>query len=328
MKKSLLLLMIILSNISFANPSNQDIISINTPDMQITPKVKAINNIRLKIKARYGLDIRINADQRYSEKNELEALELGLTNMVIVSSNSLVEKYELKDFDVFDVPFIFNGLNEFNKFNNSLVSEEFLREINKKNKNLYGLTFWAKNYKHVESNMKINSYSDIKNKLFILPDTRINNVINAVVNPANQSKLSLEDLKESDGTKNIIYSTMLSLSDFEKYKFSNYNKSVLLTYHGLDIDVVIINKRWFNKLTTDVQMGIVEIIKECGIDQQNFMLADNQNNIEKFKAKGISVTPISTIERNTFKKEMAPVHRYYYDNINKDLLIKIYNLFK
>lgn len=330
MKKSLLLLMVILSNISisFASPSNQEIVSINTPDMQITPKVKAINNIRLKIKAKYNLDIRVNADQRYSEKNELDALELGLTNMVIISSNSLVNKYDLKDFDVFDIPFIFNGLNEFNKFNNSLVSEELLREINKKNKNIYGLTFWAKNYKHIESNSKINNYLDMKTKSFILPESEINRVISMVISPGIQSNIVLDDLKERDGTKNIIYSTMLSLSDFEKYKFANYNKNILLTYHGLDIDVVLINKRWFNRLPPDVQMGIVEIVKECGIDEQNFMLSDNQLSIQKLKEKGISFVPVSTEERNVFKKEMAPVHRYYYEHINKDLLIKIYNLFK
>lgn len=328
MKKSLLLLMIMLSNISFASLSNEDIISINTPDTQITSKVKAINNIRLKIKARYGLDIRVNADQRYSEKNELEALELGLTNMVIISSNSLVEKYELKDLDVFNIPFIFNGLNEFNKFNNSLVSEELLRQINQKNKNIYGLTFWAKDYKHIQSNNSINNYVDIQNKLFVLSNSNVNTITKLVINPGNQTKFSLDDIKDNDINKNIIYSTMLSLSEFEKYKFANYNKNILLTYHGLDIDVVIINKRWFNRLSTEVQNGIVEIIKQSGIDQQKFMLEDNQKSINNLKDKGTSIIPISIEERNTFKKQMAPVHRYYYDYINKDILIKIYNLFK
>lgn len=327
MRKSLLLIMMLLSNLSFAYTSNQEVISINSPDVQNTPKAKAINNIRIKIKEKYNLDIKINAEQKYSEKNELEALELGLTNMVIISSNSLVEKYELKDFDAFDIPFIFNGLNEFNKFNNSLVSEEFLREINHKNKNLYGLTFWAKNYKHIESNSTLNKYQDIKNKLFILPSTEINKVTSMIVSPNTESKIFLDDVKEGDN-KNIIYSTMLSLPDLEKYKFSTYNKNILLTYHGLDIDVVLVNKRWFNKLSTDVQMGIIDIIKNVGLTEQTMMLSDNQNYINNFKSKGANIVQITPEDRNLFRKEMAPVHRYYYDHINKDLLVKIYNLFK
>lgn len=327
MKKSLLLMMILFANISFAYTGNQEVISINSPDLQNSPKSRAINDIRNQIKEKYNLDIKVNAEKRYSEKNELDALQLGLTNMVIISSTSLVEKYELKDFDVFDIPFIFNGLNEFNKFNNSLVAEDFLREINQKDKNLYGLTFWAKNYKQIESNSKLNNYQDTKGKLYILPATEINKATSMVMNPNANSNIYLDDLKDKDNSKNFIYSTMLSLPDLEKYKFT-YNKNILLTYHGLDIDAVLVNKRWFNKLSTDVQMGIIDIIKNEGLKEQEMMLAENQNYINNLKSKGVNIVQITPTDRNLFRKEMAPVHRYYYNYINKDLLVKIYNLFK
>lgn len=328
MRKNLLLLMILLSNISFALPSNQEVISINSSDVQVTPKSKAINEIRAKIKDKYHLDIKVNAEQRYLEKNELDALELGLTNMVIISSNNMVEKYGLRDFDVFELPFIFNGLNEFNKFNNSLVSEEILRQVNKKNKNLYGLTFWAKNYKHVESNFEVVDYQSIKNKPFMVSQTEINTVVSLAMNPNGSNKVGFEELKDNNDKKNIIYANMLSLPDYEKYKFSDYNKNVYLTYHGIDIDIVLVNKRWFNKLPTDVQMGIIDIIKEVGLTQQNMMLIENQNLINNFKSKNINVKTITPSDRSLFKKEMGTAHRYYYNNINKDLLVKIYNLFK
>lgn len=328
MRKSLLLLMILLSNISFALTSNQEVISINSPDTIVTPKSKAINEIRNKIKEKYQLDIKVNSEQKYLEKNELEALELGLTNMVIISSNNMVEKYGLRDFEIFEIPFIFNGLNEFNKFNNSLVSEEILREVNKKNKNLYGLTFWAKNYRHVESNSDLTNYQNLKSKTFVLPATEINTAVSMTFNPNNQTKIFLDDIKDNNDIKNIIYSNMLSLPDYEKFKVSEYNKNVLLTYHGIDTDIVLVNKRWFNKLSTDVQMGIIDIIKNVGLTQQNSMLLENQNIINRLKSKNINVNTITPADRALFKQEMGIVHRYYYNHINKDLLVKIYNLFK
>ena len=97
MKKSLLL-MIFLSNISlaFGYASNQEMISINTIDEQTTPKAKAINEVRNRVKNKYQLDIQLNYDQKYLEKNEFEALELGLTNMIITKTNTIVQKYALR----------------------------------------------------------------------------------------------------------------------------------------------------------------------------------------------------------------------------------------
>ena len=87
LKKSLLLLLL-LSNVSLASPNKEDIISINSPDIKETPESQAINQIVYSIKNKYGIDLKINSEQRYSEKNELEALELGLTNMVIINTTN------------------------------------------------------------------------------------------------------------------------------------------------------------------------------------------------------------------------------------------------
>lgn len=322
----ILLMLTALSNPCFANLSHQEIISINTTENK-TPKANAINEIRDRIKNKYQIDIKLNAEQKYLEKNELEALELGLTNIIILNSNILSNKYKLKDFDIFEIPFIFNGLKEFNKFNNSLVSEELLKKINDKNKNLYGLTFWAKNYKHVQSSIEIKNYENLKNKSFNLPATEINNSIALTINPENSKRLVLDETN-SYKLNNTMYSTMLSLNEFEKYKMSDKNKNILLTYHGFDIDIILINKRWFNKLSTEVQAGIIDIIKKVGEDEQKNILIEDQKLINNLKSKGVIINPISFEDRALFKKEMAPVHRYYYNYINKDLLIKIYNLFK
>lgn len=327
MRKSLLLIMILLSNISFAYTNNQEVISINSTDVNNSPKVKIINAIKMRIKEKYQLDIKINAEQIYAEKNELEALELGLTNMVVLKSTTMIDKYNIRDFDIFEIPFIFNGLNEFNTFNNSVVSEELLRKINKKNKNIYGLTFLAKNYKQIESSTDMSTYQNIKNKSLLLPETEINNVLSNVLNP-NNKEIIVGELNKEHFNKNNNYTNMLSIDDFDKYEMFKYNRNILLTYHGLDIDIVLVNKRWFNKLSTETQVGIIEIIKNAGLEGQKLMLVENQNVINKLKSQNITIKQISPEDRDLFRKEMAPVHRYYFNYINKDLLIKIYNLFK
>lgn len=327
MRKSLLLIMILLSNISFAYTNNQEVISINSTDVNNSPKVKIINAIKMRIKEKYQLDIKINAEQIYAEKNELEALELGLTNMVVLKSTTMINKYNIRDFDIFEIPFIFNGLNEFNTFNNSVVSEELLRKINKKNKNIYGLTFLAKNYKQIESSTDMSTYQNIKNKSLLLPETEINNVLSNVLNP-NNKEIIFGELNKEHFNKNNNYTNMLSIDDFDKYEMFKYNRNILLTYHGLDIDIVLVNKRWFNKLSTETQVGIIEIIKNAGLEGQKLMLVENQNVINKLKSQNITIKQISPEDRDLFRKEMAPVHRYYFNYINKDLLIKIYNLFK
>lgn len=325
-KKSLLLLLL-LNNFSFANPSKEEIISINSPDLKETPKSKAINQIVYSIKNKYGIDLKINSEQRYSEKNELEALELGLTNMVIINTTNLVQKYGLRNYDVFELPFIFNDLNSFNKFNNSLIAENLLREVNNKNKNLYGLTFWAKDYKQIQSNNEIKTYNDILNNSFVLENTEINQKFKKMINSKTPNTMDLEYLKENNMNKKLIYSTMMSLSEAEKNGFFNLGyKNVLLTYQNLEIDIVLVNKRWFNKLNPETQLGIIDIVRNMGIYQQSLMIKSNANLINQLKAKGIKVDQISLEERKIFKKEIAPVHNFFYHNINNDLLTNIYKI--
>lgn len=312
--RRILLSLLLLSNISFAYTNDPDIISINSSDLQDTLKYKAINDLKNKLKQKYQLDVRVNSEYKYLEKSELDALELGLTNMIIISSNSIVQKYGIRDFDLFEIPFIFNGLAEFNTFNNSSVSNELLNKVNQKNPNIYALTFWAKNYKHIESSSYIVDYKSIKNLNFALPNTEINSIISKSFN----SKVNQTDPS----------TYMLSISDYNKYQIFNYNKNVLLTYHGLDIDIVLVNKRWFNKLSQENKSDIIQVIRNTGFEQQNKMLIENKMLIDKLVNQKITFKQITVEDRKLFKQEMAPVHRYYYDYINKDILLKTYKLFQ
>ena len=120
---------------------------------------------------------------------------------------------------------------------------------------------------------------------------------------------------------------MLSLSDFDKYKIYEYHKNVLLTYHGIDVDVVLVNKRWFNKLSTEAQIGIIDIIKKAGLDEEKLMLQKNADLVKSLKAKNIQINNISQKDRLEFRKDMVAIHRYYWKNINPNLLVNIYKLF-
>ena len=93
--------------------------------------------------------------------------------------------------------------------------------------------------------------------------------------------------------------------------FNSGYKNVLLTYQNLEIDVILVNKRWFNKLTPETQLGIIDIIRNMGIYQQSLMIQNNANLINQLKAKGIKVDLISPEERKLFKKEIAPIHSFF-----------------
>ena len=326
MKKAIILFCLYLISINSFATSNQEVISINSSDNQSTPKTKTIELIKEQIKNKYNINIKINADQQYSDKLELEALELGLTNMVIVNSSSLLKKYNLNDYEVFELPFLFRSLNDFNIFSNSLIAEDMLREINHQNKNIYGLSYWAKDYKQIESNSLIASYSDIKNLSLVLEDNQVNKLIQNNLTKNTNNK-NLTEIKESNSSNNLIYSFMLSLSDFDKYKIYEYHKNVLLTYHGIDVDVVLVNKRWFNKLSTEAQIGIIDIIKKAGLDEEKLMLQKNADLVKSLKAKNIQINNISQKDRLEFRKDMVAIHRYYWKNINPNLLVNIYKLF-
>src|SRR5688572_15045485 len=82
--------------------------------------------------------------QLYKDKEELEALQLGAVQM-LAPSLAKFGPLGVKEFEVFDLPYIFDSYEELHKVTQGPVGESLLRKLEAKN--IRGLAYWDNGFK-------------------------------------------------------------------------------------------------------------------------------------------------------------------------------------
>src|ERR1035438_650958 len=85
----------------------------------------------------------------YKDKEELEALQLGAVQM-LAPSNSKFGPIGIKDFEVFDLPFLLPSLASLRKVTEGPIGKKMLTLLNAKG--MIGLAYWDNGFKQMSAN--------------------------------------------------------------------------------------------------------------------------------------------------------------------------------
>ena len=85
--------------------------------------------------------------QLYKDKEELEALQLGAVQM-LAPSNSKFGPIGVKEFEVFDLPYILPDLKTLRKVTDGPLGDKLLKLLD--SKGMTGLAYWDNGFKHDE----------------------------------------------------------------------------------------------------------------------------------------------------------------------------------
>src|SRR5215813_4026968 len=99
----------------------------------------------------------------YKDKEELEALQLGAVQM-LAPSNSKFGPIGVKEFEVFDLPFILPDLKTLRKVTDGPLGAKLLKLLDAKG--MTGLAYWDNGFKQMTANKKLISPSDYKGLKF------------------------------------------------------------------------------------------------------------------------------------------------------------------
>src|SRR5437870_8557031 len=87
--------------------------------------------------------------QLYKDKEELEALQLGAVQM-LAPSNSKFGPIGVKDFEVFDLPFLLPNLASLRKVTDGPIGKRMLKLLD--SKGMVGLAYWDNGFKEMSAN--------------------------------------------------------------------------------------------------------------------------------------------------------------------------------
>jgi tripartite ATP-independent transporter DctP family solute receptor len=216
-----------------------------------------------------------------------------------------------------DIPFLFNNSKEAFAVMDSDFAKRLLNRLS--DKNLIGLGYWDLGFRHVTNSKhpitKLEDFSGLKLRVLQLP-TYINlfNTLgaNAVPMPFTELYPALET-KAVDGQDNpvtVIYNT----------KFYEVQKYLSLTRHTYNPQVLLISKKFWEKLSPAEQKIIQESANEATVYQRKVSLEREAGALEALKKAGMQVNELTPAETARIRDKIKPVIEKASQNIGEAVL--------
>src|SRR5580698_9910959 len=106
----------------------------------------------------------------YKDKEELEALQLGAVQM-LAPSNSKFGPIGIKEFEVFDLPYILPDLKTLRKVTDGPLGARLLKLLEPKG--MTGLAYWDNGFKQMSANKKLVTPADYKGLKFRIQSSKV-----------------------------------------------------------------------------------------------------------------------------------------------------------
>ena len=258
--------------------------------------------------------------QLYKDKEEMEALQLGAVQM-LAPSLAKFGPLGVKEFEVFDLPFIFNDYDDLHKVTKGPAGKALLDKLAPKG--ILGLAYWDNGFKSFSANSPIKTPADLKGKKFRIQNSKVLEEQMRTIKAIPQM-LAFSEVYQAlqtgvvDGTENPI-------SNFYTQKMHEVQKYMTITDHGYLGYAVIVNKKFWDGLPADIRTQLETALVEATDYANNIAMDMNKKDLESVKASGkTAVTTLTPEERAAFKTAMVPVHDKMASRIGKETIESFY----
>lgn len=257
----------------------------------------------------------------YSDKDEMEALQLGAVQM-LAPSLAKFGQLGVKEFEVFDLPYIFDDYAALHKVTQGSIGRELLRKLD--GRGIVGLTYWDNGFKSFSANRAIRVPEDLRGlKMRVQPGSSVleeeMRALGALPQSINFGE-TYQALQAGvvDGAENPI-------SNFYTQKMYAVQKHLVLTEHGYLGYAVIVNKRFWDGLPVDVRDQLREALAEATNYANKIAREQNDRDLEAVRKNGLASVHVPTAEeRSAFKRALLPVHQKMADRIGRDIIREVY----
>jgi C4-dicarboxylate-binding protein DctP len=292
-----------LSNSAIAEPISikfSHVVAVDTPKGQAAEffKKRAEELTKGKVK----VEVYPNS-QLYKDKEEMEALQLGAVQM-LAPSLAKFGPLGVKEFEIFDIPFIFDGYDDLHTVTQGPAGQKLLDKLEPKG--IKGLAYWDNGFKSFSCNYPIKTPADLKGKKMRIQSSKVleeqMRELKAIpqVMPFSEVYQALQT-GVVDGTENPI-------SNFYTQKMFEVQKYMAITDHGYLGYAVIVNKKFWDELPADIRTQLDVAMKEATDYANNMAKSSNDKDLESVKAGGkTEVTVLTKEQRAAFKTALLPV---------------------
>jgi len=290
---------------------------------QDTPKGKAAEKFK-ELAEKYtsgAVKVEVYANSTlYKDKEEMEALQLGAVQL-LAPSLAKFGPLGVREFEVFDLPYIFDGYEALNKVTQGPVGAQLLAKLEPKG--IKGLAFWDNGFKSFSANTPIKKPEDLRGKKMRIQSSKVLEEQMREVKSLPQV-MAFSEVYQAlqtgvvDGTEN-------PHSNLFTQKMHEVQKHMTLTDHGYLGYAVITNKKFWDGLPAEVRTQLDKAIVESTAYANQIAKEENDKALAGVRASGKTEVYTPTAEEKAaFKKALVPVHKKMESRIGAELIQSIY----
>ncbi|TRZ91624.1 MAG: DctP family TRAP transporter solute-binding subunit [Rhodocyclaceae bacterium] len=256
----------------------------------------------------------------YKDKEEIEALQLGAVQM-LAPSLSKFGPLGVKEFEVFDFPYIFDDYADLHKITQGPIGASLLLKLEPRG--IKGLAFWDNGFKSFSANTPIRTPADLKGKKMRIQSSKVLEEEYRTIGAMPQV-MAFSEVYQALQT-GVVDGTDNPHSNLYTQKMHEVQKYMIVTDHNYLGYAVIVNKKFWDTLPADVRGELEQAMKEATVYANKIAQEENDHALEMVRKSGKTVIYVPTKEEKlAFKKAMLPVHSKMADRVGKDLLQSIY----
>ena len=256
----------------------------------------------------------------FKDGEEMEALQLGSVQMLAPS----VAKFGplgVREFEVFDLPYIFDNFDEMHKVTGGAVGAMLFKKL--ESKGIAGLAFWDNGFKVMSANKPIRVPADYKGlKMRIQSSKVLGDQMKAL--GAIPQVMAFSEVYQAlqtgvvDGTEN-------PPSNFYTQKMQEVQKYLALTDHGVIEYAVIANKKFWDGLPADIRSALQGAMKDATKYANDIAKSENDEALEAVRKSGkTQILKLTPEEKAAMKKALVTVHKENESRVGKDTLAEVY----
>jgi C4-dicarboxylate-binding protein DctP len=252
----------------------------------------------------------------YKDKEELEALQLGAVQM-LAPSNSKFGPMGIKEFEVFDLPFIIPSLAALRKVTEGPMGEKMLKQLEPKG--MVGLAYWDNGFKQMSANKALRVPADYKGLKFRIQSSKVLEAQFRALG-ATPQVMAFSEVYQAlqtgvvDGQEN-------TPSNMYTQKMHEVQKYTTLTNHGYIGYVVVVNKKFWDDLPGDIRTSLTKAMKESTAYANTTSAQENDEALADIKKSGKTelITPTAA-EMAAMRKAMEPIYEDMGKRVGKQLI--------
>jgi len=257
--------------------------------------------------------------QLYKDKEEMEALQLGAVQM-LAPSLAKFGPLGVREFEVFDLPFIFADYDALRKVTQGEVGAQLLAKL--EDKGISGLAYWDNGFKIMSANSPLKTPDDFLGLKMRIQSSK---VIEAYMNKlgAVPQVMAFSEVYQAlqtgvvDGTEN-------PPSNMYTQKMNEVQDHATVSNHGYLGYAVIVNKQFWDGLPEDVREGLDKAMLEATEYANSIAKDDNDQALAAMEAAGTTeFYTLTDEERAAWMEALAPVNDEMAERIGAETIAAV-----